>query len=247
MRTSVLGVFLLVALGANDARAANLSGKVTVTPAFREALAAQEKKVGETERLYYWQEPNSALPVVPPAVSPTKDLAIIIRLDGAPDPGPDELQTVDVRAGSLAKNLVVTRPGSTVRFKSVDVFEHELYSPNLPSFTPERQSSGAFRPIEFPSEGLFEVRCKLMPHFVGYVLVTKATHVASLAADGAFTLDKAEPGKYTVQVAFRGVVMASESVVIEEGGRKDATVALKLEKLVVAESKPANKTETPKK
>lgn len=248
MRTLVLCVFLLATIGSEVAHAGKLSGKVTVESSFREALAAQEKQAGDAERLYYWQLPNSALPVALPAVSPTRDLAVIVRLDGAAEPGPDELSTVKVRAFGLEKNLVVTRPGSTLRFANVDPFDHELYSPGLASFTPEAQANGAFRPIEFPTEGLFEVRCKLFPHFVGYVLVTKATFVLPLAADGTFSLNEAQPGNYKVSVVFRGAVAATESVVIEEGGWKEASVALKLGKLPASDTAGTeNKGDAPEK
>ena len=81
----------------------------------------------------------------------------------------------------------------------------------MKSFPPERQSRNAFRPIDFPKEGVFEIHCKLFSHFKGWIVVTKSTDVLTVDTKGAFTLEEMEPGKYTIKVSHRGAWIHEKS------------------------------------
>ena len=111
---------------------------------------------------------------------------MVLTREGAKPPGPSDVETVKVHAGGLKRNVLVTRPGSTIKFKNVDPFEHSLYSPTYSVFKPEHQANGAVRTMEFTEEGIFEIRCKLVPSFRAYVVVSKATIVVPMNADGTF-------------------------------------------------------------
>jgi hypothetical protein len=228
-RFAVISVAVAAALIATPALAAKVIGKIIVTKEFREALAEAAPAPADERLEGYWNEPNGIIPVEPPRVDPSRDLAVVIIKEGAPAPGPNQLETVQIRTAGLERSVVVTRPKSTIRLRSSDPFDHELYSPELESFRPERQANGAFRPIEFPAEGVYHIRCKLMPHFNAYVLVTNATLVMSVDEKGNFTIDEAEPGNYTVKVFHGGEWVEEQKFEVKDDKKvKEVRVEVKL-------------------
>lgn len=228
MRVMATTAFAVVLSLAVTAQAAKVSGKIVIKPEFLEALEKQERKAGENGRAYYWNEPNGIAPVRPPIVDPSSDIAVVIEREGAPAPGPNELSTVKVRAGSIEPEVIVTRPGSTIRFRNVDPFDHELFSPNLSSFRPEHQSNGAFRPIEFSEEGVFEIKCKLFSHFKAYVVVTKATFVVPVEKDGSFSVQEVQDGKYVLKVFHDGKWIHKESFEVTPAKGREIKIDVEL-------------------
>jgi plastocyanin len=216
-----------LALGAR-AEAAKVVGKVTVTDKFRRALADEEAKSPTAVKPGYWNVPNAVRDVEPPFVVPSSDLGIVLVRDGAPPPKADEAVEVDVRAGGLAKNVVIIRPGTAVKFRSIDPYDHELYVPAFDDFKPEKQSRGAFRTVEFAKEGVYEVRCQLMPHFRGWIVVSTATFVLPADAGGSFSMDGLAVGKYILRVFFRGKwILEQKFEIVNERG--DFPVEVKID------------------
>ncbi len=227
MRLSAfLATFFIAVFIAGAADAGRVKGKIVLSSDYLEWLTDQEREAESARRASYWREPNGVLPTRPPAVQFDSDIAVVLRSDDGKPGQPNKVKTVKVRAGKLEPTVVVTHPGSTLRFKSVDPFEHELYSPGLDDFQPDRQTQGAFRPIDFAQEGTFEVRCRLMPSFVGYVVVTLAQVVAQVSADGSFSAENLEKGQYTIKVFHRGKWIATERVEVSENHRGTAFVEI---------------------
>lgn len=225
--STILGLALL--LSTQNAMSAGVAGKVIVTRKLLDSLAeAQKKREGEA-KAYYWNEPNGISPVRPPQVDPANDIGMVLIRKGDTDSKPDKLTTVKVRAGGMEPSVIVVRPGSTIRFRNVDPYEHELYVPKMSNFPPELQSNGSFRPIEFGEEGIFEVRCRIAPHFRAYVVVVKAGLAVALKTDGQFSSGSLEPGDYHLKVFHGGTWIHNGSVTIPEGLKKDIKVEVRLE------------------
>ncbi len=227
LRLVMVVAVVMVLFGVGDAHATKVNGKIVVTSKFRQQIADVANKTAGAKSKGYWNEPNGVKQVEPPRVDPSRDLGVVIFKEGAASPGPDDIATVKVRTGSLEKNVLMVRPGSTLKFKSVDPFDHELYSPTLDGFKPERQSRNAFRPIDFKSEGTYEVRCKLLPHFLGWIVVVPATYIAEVDSKGGFSLDEMEPGKYEVRIFHRGKWVLTQSFEITK--EKEIQVLVKLD------------------
>ncbi|MDJ0763759.1 MAG: hypothetical protein QNJ97_12325 [Myxococcota bacterium] len=238
----VIAVFILFT-AAPVVRAEKVTGKIVSSEELKASLAAAEKRRADTKRAYYWNEPNGIVPVRPPSIDPSRDLAVVLFRDGASDPKPDPLSTVKVHAGALERRVVVTRPGSTIRFRNVDPFDHALFSPTLPVFKAEQQSNGAFRPIEFQNEGVYEVHCRLMPHFKAYVVVTKASAIVPVKPDGTFALADVEAGNYTLKVFHEGKWLHTQSFALGNGNPREAKleIELKPESSADAQSKDEKK------
>jgi hypothetical protein len=156
------------------------------------------------------------------------DVAVVLEKEGTQRSQPDELTTIKVYSGELERKVMAVRPGSIIRFQSVDPFDHELYSPGMDDFRPERQASGGFRPIEFKKEGVQEIRCKLMPHFRGYVVVTGAMAILKVEQDGSFSMDDLSDGKYAVKVFFDGKWVYEQAFEIEKNQKHSVNLEINL-------------------
>ncbi|MCK9459765.1 MAG: hypothetical protein M0R80_09020 [Proteobacteria bacterium] len=242
-RVLISAVLLLsLAIGAR-AEAAKVVGKIAVTDQFRQALVDEDAKAPTAVKPGYWNEPNAVRNVEPPFVVPKTDLGIVLIREGAPPPKAEPVE-VDVRAGGLDKDVVVVRPGAAVKFRGVDPFDHELYVPGFDDFKPEKQSRGSFRTIEFAREGVYEVRCRLMPHFRGWIVVTNATFVLSADGSGGFSQDGLAVGDYTLRVFFRGKWVHEQKIKIESE-RGDVPVEVKLDKAPAPGKAPAAPAKAP--
>lgn len=226
------------------ASATKLNGKIVVTKELREALADKESKARDPKLSGYWNEPNGVHQVAPPKVDPSSDLGIVIYREGAKAPEADKVKSVKVHTGSLEKNVVVIRPGTRIKFVSVDPYDHSLYSPELEAFGPEKQSRKAFRPIDFKDKGIYSVRCELLTNFEGWIVVSPATYVVEASSNGSFTMEDMEPGKYKIKVFLEGEWIHEQEFEIPEKG-KEAKVEVKLEP-TTASKKPAGKDEKKK-
>ncbi len=240
----VAGAMLLTAVF--PLHAANLTGRITVTAELRKAITEIESKKTEDERSCYWNEPNGIIAVRSVQIDPTRDIAVIIVNESGKPPGPDELATVKVHAGAMERNVVVVRPGSTLRFRNVDPFDHELYSPEMSNFKPERQSNGAFRPIEFHKEGIYEVRCKLMPHFKAYVVSTIANIVVPMRKDGTFAIKNVGEGKYFLKVFYAGKWIHKQRFEVATQRVREVKLDVKLTPKALGDEKTEKKSKTKK-
>ncbi|MBN2716516.1 MAG: hypothetical protein JXX14_11735 [Deltaproteobacteria bacterium] len=202
----VLMVFIipLIMLMGTIVSATVLSGKISVSPKFIEQLDALRKQSENNDFRGYWNEPNGVRPVASVRFDLSSDIGVALFREGAPEPKADPVLSLDVLTGALEKNVVVIRPKSRIKFVMRSPFDHELYAPGKHDFKPQKQGSNSFRPIDFYSAGVFEIKCKLFPHFQGWIVATPATYVPKLSQSGTFTEEDVEEGKYTLKVFFRG-------------------------------------------
>jgi plastocyanin len=230
MRFMVNVVGLAALLLATPAHATKMSGKVTIGRAYFEAMEKAENARDKGSKTFYWKLPNGIIPVRPPRIDFTGDIAVVLYRNDGSESKPDNVRTVGVETGKLSETVVVTRPGSTIKFTNESPYVHELYAPDHPDFKPEAQSKGAFRPIEFKTEGIYKIRCKRMPHFLGYVVVTGGRQL-TLKSDGTFA-EEIEPGGYSLKVFHDGAWVHEQSFTAEGKHMDPITVALVAKKSV---------------
>lgn len=222
----VLFALTVFASGYPAAMAGKVTGKVVVSSKLHEQVAAKKKEAAKNT--YYWNIENGVLPVRSQKINPAKDIAVVVFNADANDTEPFKMVSIKVHAGALERNVVATRPGSTIRFRNVDPMDHELYCPDMTNFEPERQSKGSYRPIRFENEGIFEVRCKLVPHFIGYVVVKKGVRVIPVNRDGTFSLSDLKAGKYTLKVFLDGEWIHKQSFKVTDDRRREVKLQVQL-------------------
>jgi len=203
--------------------ATDIVGKVTVTAKFIEQLDSLEQQ-SEGAR-GYWNEPNGVKAIAPPTVNPASDFGVVLVKDGQGDMPADEVKSLNVLTGRLEKTVTVIRPKSRIKFIMRSPFDHELYSPGKHDFKPQMQSANTFRPIDFYSAGVFEVKCMLFPGLKGWIVVFPATRILELDDSGAFKVDDLAPGKYHLKVFFNGGWIHDQLVEVD-GSRQEIAVEL---------------------
>lgn len=174
----------------------------------------------------YWSEPNGVRPIAPVRFDFSSDIGVAIFKEGADEPKADPVLSLNVLTGSLEKNVVVIRPKSRVKFIMKSPYDHELFAPGKHDFKPQKQGNNSFRPIDFYSEGVFEVKCKLFPHFQGWVVATPATYVPDVNSSGSFSIEDMEEGKYTLKVFFKGKWIVEKKFEVS-GKKQEVAVELK--------------------
>jgi hypothetical protein len=189
---------------APSALATKLTGTLAVTDKFVEKVDALKKKRAKKITRGYWNEPNPLKQIAPPKVDLSSDFGVVLFKEGADKPKADPVKTVKVYTGSLEKNVTVIRPTSRIKFLMTDPYDHELYSPGKHDFKPQKQAQNSFRPVDFYSAGIFEVKCKLIPHLHGWIVVVPATYVLEVKKNGNFELNDLDSGKYKIKVFFDG-------------------------------------------
>jgi hypothetical protein len=219
-------IISLIALINFSVSATNLTGKITVSKKFIEQLDQLRKDSESSTARGYWNEPNGVRPLASERVDLPSDIGVAIFREGAPEPEADPVLSLNVLTGSLERNVVIIRPKSRIKFIMKSPFDHELYAAGKHDFKPQKQGSNSFRPIDFYSAGVFEVRCKLFPHFQGWIVATPATYVPEISSSGAFAVEDMEEGKYTLKVFFRGRWIVEKKFEVS-GKKQEIAVTLK--------------------
>lgn len=216
----------LVALFSMPVFATTFSGKISVSKKFIEQLEEFRKETDKASLRGYWNEPNGIRPVGPVRFRLDSDIGVALFREGAPEPKADPVMSLNVLTGGLEKNVVLVRPKSRIKFFMSSPFDHELYASHKHDFKPQQQGNNSARPIDFYSAGIFEVKCKLFPHFQGWVVATPATYVLKVSKTGVFSLEDVEEGKYTIKVFFRGKWILEKKLEIT-GKKQDVALELK--------------------
>jgi len=210
----------------HQASAGDFQGKLVLNPSFIQTLE-KEAEASDNSVDFYWNEPNGILSVAPPTVDFPMDMAVVLVPPSPTVAPPDELVTVLIKNADLEKDVIVVHKGTNVRFRNEEPFVHELFSPQIPDFKPEMQSTNAVRQVTFDNLGIFEIRCKRMPHFLSYVVVVATPFVAKLTEQGEFSFTNLTPGEYTLQVFYQGKWIHELKVNVEDKKTGPITVELK--------------------
>lgn len=219
---------LIISLGmlaGTSSLATTLSGKIAVSKKFIEQLDTLRKEAESNNARGYWNEPNGIRPVSPVRFDLSSDIGVALFREGAPEPKADPVLSLNVLTGALEKNVVVIRPKSRIKFVMKSPYDHELFAPGKHDFKPQKQGSNSFRPVDFYSPGVFEVKCKLFPHFQGWIVATPATYVPKVSQSGTFTEEDIEEGKYTLKVFFRGKWIVEKEFEVS-GKKQEVSVTL---------------------
>ncbi|MBN2804526.1 MAG: hypothetical protein JXR91_15635 [Deltaproteobacteria bacterium] len=209
----------------SSVHATDLTGKISLTNEFMQQLMTTEDNSEINNAKGYWNEPNGIKPIAPPRVDLSSDFGVVLVREGETSPKGDEVKSVDVLTGKLDQSVIVVRPQSRVKFIIRSPFDHELYSPFKHDFKPQKQGNNSFRPIDFYTPGIFEIKDKLFPHFQSWVVVTPATYILKIDKDGTFKFAGAEPGNYSLKVFFKGHWIYNKTVIID-GKKQEINASL---------------------
>lgn len=216
----VASVLLLCSGGAVEA--AGIRGRIAGYEHLRNPAWAAAK--APERHGYSFREPVTTVPAglrkLFPSIS--KEICLVALAAGASvTPKP---VNVRVSGGRTTPVTLVVVPGTEIRFRNADPFEHRLYGVGFSTFPPSATGKGATRRWTPQEPGRYEIRDELSPSLVMWV-IAEPTAVATAFpnADGRFSLTVDEPGQYSIQAYFAGEPVGRPMPVVVE--RRDVDVS----------------------
>jgi hypothetical protein len=154
---------------------------------------------------YSFREPVTTVPAGLRKLFPliSKEVCVVALGTGAA--GTPKAVSVRVSGGRTTPVTLVVAPGTELRFKNSDPFDHRLFGVGLATFPASTTAKGATRRWTPQEPGRYELQDELSPS-LGMWVIAEAGLAASTfpSADGRFNLNVDQPGQYTVQAYFAG-------------------------------------------
>lgn len=234
---AVLGMF--VAFAPSDADATDVKGRVVGYEHLRNPMWVAAK---DPERHgYSFREPVTTVPAAMRKLFPQVSKEICIVALAASPKAAGKAVSVRVSGGRTTPVTLVVTPGTELRFKNADPFDHRLYGINMTTFPASNTAKGATRRWTPQEAGRYELRDELAPSLAMWVVAEPTVAAVTMpSSDGRFTLELEEPGQYTLQAYFAGEPVGRPLPVNVE--RRDVDVSSK--PLVLA-TKPPVEDNTP--
>lgn len=192
-----------VATFSATADAAMIKGKVSgfehlLNPVWGAARAANA-------HAYNFREPSPTVSAELRRLFPHIPKELCVAILAASDQ--PKMKPIEVRVGggrTTPVTLVVT-PGTELRFRNTDPFQHRLFGEGIKTFGPSDMAKGADRVWTVPEAGVYEIKDELVPSLHMWV-VSEPKVVAYGFPDltGKFEVSVTDPGDYTVQPYFAG-------------------------------------------
>jgi hypothetical protein len=224
---------LTCAFSVQSADAANIRGRLVGFEHLRNPIWVAAKD--PDHHGYSFREPVTTVPAGMRKLFPAISKEICIVAVGTGAAGAAKPMSVRVSGGRTTPVTLVVAPGTELRFKNSDPFDHRLFGVGFTSLAPSTMTKGATRRWTALEAGRYEIRDELTPSLNMWVIAEpNVAATAFPASDGKFTLNVDEPGQYTVQAYFAGEAVGKPLQVSVE--RRDVDVSGR--PLVVATKDP---------
>lgn len=198
-----LGVGLGLLAWPKWASAAQIKGKITGHQHLLNPVWSELKEAAS--HTYTFREPSPTVSANMRRLFPHIPTEICLVALGAVAKTKVPERIVRVAGGRTSAMTLVVPPGTPLKFRNGDPFNHRMFGVDVATFGASDMKPGAERVWTVPGPGTFELRDELVPSLRMWVIgEPKAAAVAFPALDGSFTLDLEEPGDYTIQAYFAG-------------------------------------------
>jgi hypothetical protein len=187
-----------------SSEAASIRGRLSGFEHLRNPVWAAAKS--PDKHGYSFREPVTTVPAGMRKLFPliSKEVCVVaLRADG----GAAAAKPVSVRVsgGRTTPVTLVVPPGTELRFKNADPFDHRLFGVGLSTFPASTTSKGATRRWTPQDAGRYELKDELSPSVQMWVVAQPGVAATAFpSADGHFSLSIEEPGQYTIQAYFAG-------------------------------------------
>jgi plastocyanin len=139
-----------------------------------------------------------------PGVRKHKDYSgVVVWLDGAGPPPAGPVKTVQMvqKNKRFTPHVLAIQVGTTVDFPNYDPIFHNAFS----NFSGQPFDVGLYPPgtsqkVRFHREGVVRVFCNIHPTMSAVIVVLKTPYFAVTSRSGAFAIEPAPPGEYTLRV-----------------------------------------------
>ena len=213
---------LTCALSVQPADAANIRGRLVGFEHLRNPIWVAAKD--PDHHGYSFREPVTTVPAGMRKMFPAISKEVCIVALGAGAAGAAKPMSVRVSGGRTTPVTLVVAPGTELRFKNSDPFDHRLYGVGFTSLAPSTMTKGATRRWTALEAGRYEIRDELTPSLNMWVIAEPTVAATAFpSSDGRFSLNVDEPGQYTVQAYFAGEAVGKPLQVTVE--RRDVDVS----------------------
>lgn len=172
---------------------------------------------------YSFREPVTTVPAALRKLFPQVSKEVAVVALGAGPSAAAKPVSVRISGGRTTPVTLVVAPGTELRFKNADPFEHRLYGVGVDMFAASPTAKGAVRRWTPQDPGRYELRDELAPSLLTWVVAEpRAVAMALPRTDGRFTLDL-EPGQYTLQAYFAGEAVGRPASITVERRTLDLT------------------------
>ncbi len=121
-------------------------------------------------------------------------------------------------ARQFRPRVLVVPVGTTVQFRNLDPFNHNVFSGGSTAFDLGLYGRGESRNRRFTQAGLVRVFCNIHPRMVGYIVVRDNAWYAQPGADGSFEIPAVPPGSYTLKVWHERAPELTRDITVPGGG-----------------------------
>jgi hypothetical protein len=185
------------------AEAASVRGRLSGFEHLRNPVWAAAKS--PERHGYSFREPVTTVPAGLRKLFPliSKEICVVaLRAEAGAAAKP---VSVRVSGGRTTPVTLVVPPGTELRFRNADPFEHRLFGVGMSTFPASTTGKGAIRRWTPQEAGRYELKDELSPSLQMWVVAQPGVAATAFpSADGRFSLNVEEPGQYTIQAYFAG-------------------------------------------
>lgn len=185
------------------ASAAQIKGKISGHQHLLNPVWSELKEANSHS--YTFREPSPTVSANLRRLFPYAPMEVCLVALSAAAKGKLPDHVVRIAGGRTSAMTLVVPPGTAIKFRNGDPFNHRLFGVDIPTLGASDMRPGAERLWTVPGPGTFEIRDELSPSVRMWVIgEPKVAAVAFPALDGSFTFELAEPGDYSIQAYFAG-------------------------------------------
>lgn len=107
---------------------------------------------------------------------------------------------INLQSRQFAPRVQVVMEGSTVEFKNLDPFSHNVFSKMNGGFDTGVYGRNKARDNVFREAGIYPLYCNVHPRMTAFVITLDTPYFTQAAGDGGFTLHDVPPGQYVMHV-----------------------------------------------
>jgi hypothetical protein len=236
LRVAIVAALLWLAPGAE---AAGLRGRLVGYEHLRNPVWVAAK--APERHGYSFREPVTTVPAGLRKLFPLISKEVCVVALGTGTPAATKPVGVRVSGGRTTPVTLVVAPGTELRFRNGDPFDHRLFGVGFTTLAPSTTAKGATRRWTAQAPGRYEVRDELSPSVLMWVVAEPGVVATAFpSSDGRFALTIDEPGQYTLQAYFAGEPVGRPLAVVVD--KRDVDVSAR--PLVLA-TKPPVEDNTP--
>lgn len=128
------------------------------------------------------------------------DTSVRLRPQAASPATKDPRSVINLQSRQFAPRVQVVLEGSTIEFKNLDPFSHNVFSKMNGGFDTGVYGRNKTRDNVFREAGVYPLYCNVHPRMTAFVIALKTPYFTQATSDGRFVIQDVAPGQYRMHV-----------------------------------------------